>query len=117
MSTTFKFRDGDQIVIPPVIRSPVPDPSKPRPAAPKPASSAEQIWNYSVAVVNWKKSGSPLRSEEEVAAFTAVCEACPYFAPGRRPHCRLCGCYLKNAPLGLTNKIQMATEHCPNKKW
>ena len=73
-----------------------------------------QAWNYSAAVTAWMLAGSPTRSQAEIDRLLAVCQACPHFASGARPHCRLCGCSLNSAPDGLMNKIAMATESCPD---
>lgn len=71
-------------------------------------------WNYTKAVVKWTAAGMPLRTEQEITAVFAICQACPHFTNGDRPHCKLCGCSLSLSPDGLRNKIAMATESCPD---
>lgn len=70
---------------------------------------------YYTAVEKWEAAGSPTRTEEEIARIFAVCESCPNLVPGTPTTCRLCGCWLSKQPDGLSNKIAMATEDCPDR--
>ena len=85
---------------------------KPKPPRKKP-SYIRQAWNYAAAVKRWIAGGGPRRSQDEIDRIFAICQACPYFANTKKPHCRLCGCSLGTAPDGLKNKLAMATESCP----
>lgn len=69
---------------------------------------------FSRAVVQWAKSGFPVRSEEEVEKVKELCRACPEYAGERgyfKIFCKKCGCSSK--------KQWLATEHCPlpTPKW
>lgn len=73
-----------------------------------------KAWNYSKATAKWIAAGSPTRSDEEIARIFTICEACPNFSGGEKPHCNLCGCSLSKTPDGLRNKIRFSTEACPD---
>ncbi len=75
----------------------------------------EKIKNYTKATKQWIKKGSPKRTNEEVNhIYDDICKPCKYF---KGKSCKLCGCRVSKSKSGLTNKIRMATENCPIKKW
>lgn len=76
--------------------------------------SFSDVAHYSKALVKWGLSGFPVRTDEEVKAFHAICMECNHQTEGR---CRLCGCRVTKSSLPITNKIKMATEKCPVGKW
>lgn len=94
-------------------------PAEPPPYVPRTSqvSSLGKGWSYTKAVTRWTAAGFPVRSQEEIDRIFTICEACPHYVNDKRPHCRLCGCSLSKAPEGLKNKIAMATESCPDKRW
>ncbi len=72
--------------------------------------------NYAKAIVRWKMAGSPVRSDEEVVRiFEDLCWKCEHFTTNST--CPLCGCRVSKSTNALLNKIRMATESCPLKKW
>lgn len=71
---------------------------------------------YSKAVARWIAAGRPTRSQDEIDALLAICQGCEHFNADASA-CRRCGCNLNNQRSGLTNKLAMATEHCPLGKW
>lgn len=98
------------------------------PTKPRPEVLAQR---YAAAVSRWKAAGYPTRSVQEVAEiFEKHCKVCPRFSQrsGESGRCTVCGCNLRSSSrsagrsfLGLldtlTNKIRMATEHCPLGYW
>lgn len=89
-----------------------------RPSGISPPTLAQEAWNYTQAVKMWRNAGYPARTSEEIARLLAICEACPHYkADGLRKHCGLCGCTCNSSEWGLVNKLAMATETCPEKRW
>jgi hypothetical protein len=72
-----------------------------------------RILSYAEAVTAWIAAGRPVRTDEEVARLYA--EACSPCAPSDR--CPYCGCRVAQDGYALTNKLKMATEHCPRGLW
>lgn len=68
---------------------------------------------YTASVARWIAAGRPTRSQDEIDALLAICQGCEHFS-AEASACRLCGCNLNNQRSGLTNKLAMATEHCPD---
>ena len=98
--------------------------------AAKPPGIAARAKSLKSARDKWIEAGKPMRPPERVAEILAICQACKHFNPGKPitmagglvstpATCTVCGCWLKNAPLGLVTKIEMATESCPlsTPKW
>lgn len=87
-------------------------------------SISRQALTYASAVTDWAKAGRPERSDEEVKRiFETCCSACPWLTESGQ--CGQCGCPvlpperetgLRVATMGkgLSNKIRMATEDCPD---
>jgi hypothetical protein len=89
----------------------------PRPDAPAtPPSLVSQAWSYAAAVTQWTAAGRPNRTDEEVSAILQICQACPHYKPvdDTKGHCLLCGCGCSADASALTNKLRMATGHCPD---
>ena len=89
-------------------------------------SIVKKAARYAKALATWAKAGFPTRTDEEVAAIVAVCQAATYttkqdqtrycydHAGGR---CTRCGCCINAATMAMRNKARMATEHCPRNLW
>ena len=78
-------------------------------------SLGKKIKNYTKATKRWIKKGSTKRTDEEVNhIYDDICKPCQHFV---KKSCKLCGCKVSKSKSGLTNKIRMATENCPIKKW
>lgn len=77
-----------------------------------------QLWLYKEALLKWQRAGRPVRTDEEVAAILPICQACDWYDPERK-RCKGCGCRVTEGGIPVTNKLKMATEHCPHpeKKW
>ena len=78
-----------------------------------------QFGHYATAVARHVATGSHTRTDAEVARLLAVCKDCDQYEPisessGR---CRLCGCRCNKGRSALTNKLRMASEHCPRNRW
>jgi hypothetical protein len=74
----------------------------------------EHARHYAKALYQWTKAGFPERTQEEVEQIEReICRPCEAYRDGR---CKRCGCNVSLGP-ALVNKIRMATEHCPAKKW
>lgn len=85
------------------------------PKIPKGPGIATKVANYVGAIGRWVKAGRPERTKEEVERiFDTICKPCQFFLEGS---CRTCGCRVARSGAALLNKIKMATEDCPKKKW
>jgi hypothetical protein len=85
-------------------------------ASPQP-TTVQKATTYATAVARWIAAGFPIRSDEEVERIYEICSACKWMhAAG---YCQKCGCRLSKSRQAMTNKIRMATEHCPlpDQKW
>ena len=70
---------------------------------------------YANALKRWQAAGRPTRSQEEVKEIhEKYCAQCDWYDNGR---CRGCGCKVSQGSFAITNKIKMATEHCPKDLW
>lgn len=69
---------------------------------------------YARAVAKWLDAGRPKRTDEQVDAIMDICGSCQFYKGGG---CQRCGCRVNRNRNALTNKIRMATENCPIKKW
>jgi hypothetical protein len=89
------------------------------PARPPPL--IKQIGTYLRAMARWALEGYPERPPERVAGILEICRGCPQFeATDDGLHrCRYCGCggAASKWTGGLREKITMATEACPLRKW
>ena len=76
-----------------------------------------QILAYKEALSRWIKAGRPTRSQEEVDRIHKdVCTPCEWYDKEKK-RCRGCGCKVTTSALAVTNKLKMATEHCPKEKF
>ncbi len=74
-----------------------------------------RIHSYVTALKEWKKAGKPIRSDEEVLRiFEVFCDKCKSH---KKNKCLFCGCRVAINGYPITNKIKMATEHCPKELW
>ncbi len=74
-----------------------------------------RIHSYVTALKEWREAGKPIRSDEEVERiFEFFCSKCKSHKKNR---CLFCGCRIAINGHPITNKIKMATEHCPKELW
>jgi hypothetical protein len=79
--------------------------------------AAQLVSNYWKAVKRWIAAGRPKRSAEEVKTIHAdFCAGCNWYDPESQ-RCKGCGCSVKPKGIAILNKIEMATEHCPQMFW
>ena len=79
-----------------------------------------QLWaTWQKAIMRWKEAGKPVRTEAEMEERLAICRDCNHYAKrfGTLGYCSVCGCGVSKVRIGPLNKIRMATEKCPKKKW
>lgn len=94
--------------------TPAPRPAVgPTSAMPAPVARAAR---YTSAVARWIAAGKPKRTQEEIDHLFTICQACEHFSQ-KVSACRLCGCRINRNHRALGNKLAMATESCPIKKW
>lgn len=92
----------------------VPTDDAPPPEAP---SLVRRTLSYAEALIQWAAAGRPERSDKDVEqTFHRFCKPCRWYHH-RRQICRGCGCRVAGAGFAITNKIKMATEHCPRNLW
>lgn len=90
---------------------PEPEPS------PKAPSLLKKGLTYAKAISRWIATGRPTRDKAEIARiFDEICSKCKSFNQCHQT-CNACGCRIHKSSKALTNKIAMATEHCPKGKW
>ena len=82
----------------------------------QPPDLLQRAWRYSKALAGWIAEGRPTRSPEEIERLLAICRACPHY-DAKAEICRACGCRVTTAKEAWRNKLAMATEACPLKKW
>jgi hypothetical protein len=70
-------------------------------------------WNFAAALARWTLAGLPRRTQVEIEARLAICQACEFL---KNNHCGKCGCAC-NEKNRLINKLALATERCPIGKW
>ena len=96
---------------------PISSTSQVAPTAAPPAQSAPPLivrgWNFATAIARWTLAGMPRRSQAEIDARLAICQACPFL---QNDHCTKCGCACVEQNR-LINKLALATEKCPEGKW
>lgn len=82
-----------------------------------PLNTPPSVWrkgaNYTQAWLRWKAAGSPVRSDEAIAAIRAICQGCEHYDDGT---CKRCGCGVKKGSW-LGDKVAWATESCPEGLW
>jgi hypothetical protein len=79
--------------------------------------AAQLVSNYWKAVKRWIAAGRPTRSAEEVKTIHAdFCSTCNWYDEESQ-RCKGCGCSVKPKGIAILNKIEMATEHCPQMFW
>jgi hypothetical protein len=89
----------------------------PEPPIPEPPGLVRRALSYAEALAQWTAAGRPERSDKEVERiFNGFCKPCRWFHR-RRKICRGCGCRVADKGFAITNKIKMATEHCPRNLW
>jgi len=72
-----------------------------------------QVNNYRLAVTRWIKAGRPKRTDDEIKEiYEKHCKSCDWYDK-ETSRCKGCGCRVVPKGLALTNKLKMATEHCP----
>lgn len=77
------------------------------------ASAGDKIKGYAQAVKMWVAAGRPTRIDEEVEQiYSEHCSKCDKFDSATQS-CKSCGCSVKVGGFPLSNKLKMATEHCP----
>lgn len=80
----------------------------------------KSLWRrWRSAIKRWKKAGKPVRTPEEMQVCLDICKTCEYYDKriGVFGFCAVCGCNVSAVKVGQLNKIRMATESCPEKKW
>lgn len=76
-----------------------------------------QVKNYSKAVYKWVASGLESRTDEEVEKiFQEYCSTCEKYDKDKQV-CLHCGCKIQTGGIAISNKLKMASEHCPLGKW
>jgi len=93
--------------------------SAPADAEPPPQTPGlvRRVLSYAEALIQWTAAGKPERADDEVVRiFQQICKPCRWF-DRRRTICRGCGCRVADSGFAITNKIKMATEHCPKNLW
>lgn len=91
----------------------------PENAAPPPETPGlvRRTLSYAEALIEWTAAGRPERSDKDVEQiFHRFCKPCRWY-DRRRQICRGCGCRVADTGFAITNKIKMATEHCPRNLW
>ena len=68
--------------------------------------------NFAWAMARWAGAGFGLRSQSEIDARLAICQACPQL---KDDTCQVCGCNCSDA--GVLNKLALAGQKCPLGKW
>jgi hypothetical protein len=75
------------------------------------------VLTYAAAVAEWIAAGRPIRSDAETQSiFRVFCSHCLLYEKTRR-RCRECGCRVTPNGPAIINKIRMATQHCPIRRW
>jgi len=80
-------------------------------------SLRQKATRYTLAVTKWIKAGRPRRSPDHILYLLQhVCKPCMYYR-NQNSSCGLCGCQVNNSTLPLANKLAMATEECPIRRF
>lgn len=78
-----------------------------------PPGLPQKVLTATTAYTRWIQAGRPMRDAVEVSRIHTICRLCPLL---QNDVCGKCGCSCTGA-VSITNKIAMATEHCPLEKW
>ncbi len=78
--------------------------------------TAEHAKRWAGALMRWVAAGRPVRSDSEVTAIVATCEACKHYAADEC-RCGVCGCRVGMSGMAVLNKARMGSESCPKGKW
>ena len=78
-----------------------------------------------LSFAEWYKLGMPNRDPIDTSAiFHLYCKGCEYYNPEAKSTplsppglCMDCECHVSPDPNHLLNKVNKATEGCPQKKW
>ena len=77
------------------------------------ASFGEKVTNYFGAIRRWAALGKPTRSQEEInILYEDHCKKCERYDE-KKHACKNCGCSVSTDSSPLSNKLAMASEHCP----
>jgi hypothetical protein len=75
-----------------------------------PPGLTQKVMTATTAYTRWIQAGRPIRDAVEVARIhSTICRLCPLL---KNDVCGACGCSCTGS-VSITNKIAMATEHCP----
>lgn len=77
---------------------------------------AKQATTYLKAITTHLSTGSQTRTDAQVAHLLTICQTCEKFDPTHQ-RCLLCGCRCTTSPSPFLNKLRMASQKCPLKKW
>ncbi len=79
--------------------------------------TAYRLLSYAQALARWIAAGRPVRTDWEVMTIHSQhCYPCDDY-DSQREICTVCGCKAKRQGMAVRNKIKMATESCPKRKW
>lgn len=68
---------------------------------------------YLAALARWALAGRPTRDTLQIEQLHAICRVCDHYQADR---CQVCGCRVTRER-AITNKLYLATEHCPLGRW
>lgn len=83
---------------------------------PKTPPLTKRIATWADAVAEWDQQGRPVREQAEVDRILKICQKCSWYNRNRQI-CKGCGCYVTESEWAIFNKIKMATQNCPRRKW
>lgn len=107
---------ADQASGPAIVPAAAPEALDPKTGAGQPPGLVRQAVHYTIALGKWVIHGMPTRPIAEIERILAVCQACDRYNSATQ-RCRYCGCKANDAGQAWVNKIAMATEKCPLRKW
>lgn len=86
---------------------------------PETAGHRKSLWSkWREAIARWKTAGKPVRGQAEIQRCLTICKSCDqYDIRLGMNYCKACGCHVNGLLIGELNKIRMATESCPLKRW
>jgi hypothetical protein len=80
-------------------------------------SPSRRFCSYAKAVAEWVLKGKPTRTDLEVdQIYKTHCKRCSWYDKDTKA-CKGCGCKVNTSAWAVLNKIRMATQHCPRRKW
>ena len=80
-------------------------------------ATGSRAGRFAAAINRWVQAGRPTRSPDLVRKiYQNQCWPCTDFD---KEHgiCMICSCKVQQDGSAVLNKIAMATEHCPRRKW